>query len=420
MEHFLLSKQGGDRATAYVMSNKIVELADGFLCTWIDSRRINQWGLVDKSSGQVIAGGAIGEPCVDNHSGAALALAGDAVHAVTGGHMTPFRHYRMKLDAIGEWNHCSTIEIKGTYPCAVSAPDGRLHLSFRAPGQRWTMNYCRFEDEQWSPEQPLVTARKTGYIYWTNGMAVAPDGALHIVFGNTRVREDGSLFYGASHMASRDAGRTWRDDNDVIVPPAAPAETIPLMVNENDPSRVQNMADQQAHVAAGPRHFHYQQILLSNPVLDRNGALHAVLHNGLTGTADMMSLVDGKWSARPLTAAATAGHAGSRVHLQSSLSLGPGDTLYSALMIEQTDEFVWGPPGTHIVLVTLKTNGGAAKAEQLTKPDPALAQWLPALAHPAGLSADRVPPLLYTRGINAGGFDNNKNAVETEVRLCYL
>ena len=71
MKKTILSRSGGDRATAYAMSNKIVSLPDGYLCTWIDSRRLNRWALVDRADGAVLREGALGEPCLDNHCGAA-------------------------------------------------------------------------------------------------------------------------------------------------------------------------------------------------------------------------------------------------------------------------------------------------------------------------------------------------------------
>ncbi len=57
-------------------------------------------------------------------------------------------------------------------------------------------------------------------------------------------------------------------------------------------------------------------------------------------------------------------------------------------------------------------------AIQVAAPDPSCAQWLPALEHPAGFSQDHIPPLLYTKGKNAGGYENNMNSLECEVYLC--
>jgi hypothetical protein len=102
----------------------------------------------------------------------------------------------MVLSRPGEWQQISTVNVKGTYPSIATDSRGRIHMSFRSPGDRWSLDYCRFQDGFWTPPQRLVVAEKPGYIYWTNGLAVGPNDALHLVFGNTRVREDESLLYG--------------------------------------------------------------------------------------------------------------------------------------------------------------------------------------------------------------------------------
>ena len=54
--------------------------------------------------------------------------------------------------------------------------------------------------------------------------------------------------------------------------------------------------------------------------------------------------------------------------------------LHAVLMIEDTEECVWGPSGTYIVLVEV-TSDGHMSARRITTPDAACAQWLPALEH---------------------------------------
>jgi len=43
----LLSETGGDRATAYTMSNKILRVRDKLFCSWLGSHRLNHWAVVD-------------------------------------------------------------------------------------------------------------------------------------------------------------------------------------------------------------------------------------------------------------------------------------------------------------------------------------------------------------------------------------
>ena len=60
----LLSKTGGDRATAYAMSNKIARHNGRLLCTWIDSSRQNRWALVDPADGNILYQGARRRPAI--------------------------------------------------------------------------------------------------------------------------------------------------------------------------------------------------------------------------------------------------------------------------------------------------------------------------------------------------------------------
>ncbi len=420
MKSILLSRNGADRATAYTMSNKLVAVPDGYLVTWLDSQPRNRWAIVNPVTGQIPRSGPLGGPCVDNHCGAALVLVEDSVHGITGGHHSPFEHYRMDLSEPERWRHVATVDVSGTYPSVVADTEGRIHLAFRVPGDRWSLACCRFEDDGWTPSRPLVVADKPDYIYWTNGLATGHDNTLHLVFGNTRVQPDGALLYGAAHIVSHDAGETWRDDEGAVLTLPCPAAATPLL-SDDCSGRVQSLSDQQEHAQPGPRNYNYQQINLSNPVVDTEGVVHVVLHNGLAGTADLMSRTAlGHWTAESLTAAATHDDPSRRIHVQSSLCLLPDGRLRVALMVEQTEESVWGAPGTSIVLVETGKSGTVENAMQVTPVDPDCAHWLPAQPHPAAPAPEHMPPLLYTRGVNAGGFDNNRNAVQTEVLLCQV
>ncbi len=421
MKHILLSTAGGDRATAYTMSNKLIPWSSGYLVTWIDNQRQNQWAIVDLAKSGVSQSGPLGSPCVDNHCGAALTVAQDSIHAITGGHHSPFQHYRMHRSKPGGWEHVATVNVKGTYPSLSADSQGGIHLAFRTLDTKWTLDHCRFEDNHWTTAQPLVTADKPGYIYWTNGLTIDAEDNLHLVFGNTRMKEDGALLYGASHIVSDDNGQTWRDETGHDLSPPAQASTIPLIIDENCSDRIQSLSDQQKHSQPGPGNVNYQQIILSNPVIDSNAAVHVVLHNGLTGTADLMSRSPmGDWTAAPLMAAATNGDPTSRIHVQSSLTPLPDGRLRAALMIEQTEECVWGAPGTSIVSVETGEDGTPQPAVQVTPTHPDCAYWLPAQPHYGAAVPERVPALLYTKGVNAGGFGNNNNLVETEVFLCQV
>lgn len=413
MRQVLLSNNGGDRATAYAMSNKIVSVPQGRLCTWIDSQRQNQWALVS-DGGEILRSGPLGEPGVDNHCGAALTLVGEKVHAIIGAHHSPLQHYCLDSMA-SEWQHVASVGEQATYPSVASESNGRLHLAFRSQGDRMTLSYSRFEDGRWSSPSALVVADKEGHIYWTNGVVVGPDDCVHIVFGNTVVQENGALLYGASHMSSSDGGSSWFSGNHELATLPIPAADLPQLVAK-DADRIQSVEDQKRFDQPGPRNVNYRQMLLSNPVVDVNGVVHVVLHNGLLGTAELMSYSKGTWSGRPLTV--TPLDAGKRIHMQSSLSIGPDDQLHAGLMVEPTEDVVWGANGTSLVRVKMPISGGDRTVEQLTTPDQSCATWLPALERANRTHLLHEPAFLYTRGVNAGGFGNNQNELKTEVFLC--
>ena len=102
--------------------------------------------------------------------------------------------------------------------------------------------------------------------------------------------------------------------------------------------------------------------------------------------------------------------------MQSSLSSYKGD-LYAGIMLAPTKENVWGADGT--ITVVLKIDVSKSKVEKLfqTPGDLSTAQWLPSFAHSHHRKTGAPPMMLYTEGINAGGFQNNYNERATKVWL---
>ena len=97
MRAILLSNKGGDRATAYGMSGKVVSRQGQYLlCSWLDVARQNQWALVNAKRGEIVRRGTVGPPRRDNHCGAALCAAPDGTtHCIVGAHGGSFMHYCM-------------------------------------------------------------------------------------------------------------------------------------------------------------------------------------------------------------------------------------------------------------------------------------------------------------------------------------
>ena len=411
----LLSNGGSDRATGYGMNNKIVSLPQGLLCTGLESDRQNRWALVDRDTGATLQSGSIGSPGLDNHCGAALAKSDDIVHALIGGHHGPLEHHTLEIGK-WVWQSAGVAGERATYPSATVDLAGKLHVFYRCGSkEHWSLNYVRREGERWSDPIELVLAHKPGYIYWTNGATTGSDGTIHLVFGNARTLDGGAIHYGASHIQSRDEGRSWSTSNgEGLGARSIAAVSVPFLGDAGSADRAQSIEEQRRYETPGPENYNYQQMNLSNPATDARGALHVVLHHNRLGTAALWTLLEGEWSSRELSEAVLR-ESNFRVHPQSSLSIDSRGTLHAALMVEPTEACVWGPPGTYVVWVTVE--GQEITVECVSAQEPEVAQWLPALEHPTLGGLDHAPALMYTRGRNAGGFGDNQNELETAVHL---
>ena len=418
----LLSQTGSDRATAYVMSNKILRRGEHLICTWLDSSRQNQWAMLDPGSGVVQHGGTIGDVGVDNHCGAALASTGSSsLYAVTGGHRTPFAFFQLPPEPNATtWVAVDGLNVVGTYPSLVSDSNETLHLAYRCHGaDYWTLSYCRRpQGRPWSEPRVLVRASVPGYIYWTNALAVGPEGRLHLVLGNTRQLSDGSTYYGASHIYSDDSGEHWwQFSADRPLNPPIDAVQLALIEGDSlDPSR-RLTAERAAAVSQTRLNPIHLQLLLSNPVIDDRGYPWVVLHNCLAGNAMVFHADDGLWHGLPLVHEVEHLLPGYRVHMQSSLSRAASGELLAALMVAPRDHPEWGPSETELVRLRISQDGLVSQAELVCRPNPMVAHWLPSFEQWCWRDPVEMPAFMYTRGINAGGGPHNVNSVNTEVWL---
>lgn len=403
------------------MSAKVVRLGDGLLCTWIDASRQNRWALVDVETGVRLAGGCLGEPGLDNHCGAALAVAPSGeVHAVVGGHHSPLTHYRWNPAQDETPSPEAVIEAAATYPSLVCDAQATLHLAFRCRHDDvWTLDCTRRpHGGSWSTPQPLARAAKRGYIYWTNALALGPQGTIHLVLANTRPRAGGSRYHGASHLLSEDGGLNWRqfDGGPLSLPAAVTGLTLIEGPDASD-DRIEPPDYEEAHAAPGPLNYNYLQMLLSNPVVDDEGAPWVVVHNGLTGGAVLYRGSEAGWAGTPLLDAVHGLYPGWRIHQQSTLSRHADGTLDGVLMVAPRDAPGWGPDETELVRLWIDPEGEFRRVAPVCEPDASTARWLPSLERGSGERAPDVPALLYTSGRNAGGFDQNVNELTTEVWL---
>ena len=418
-----LATNGGDRATGYVMSNKIARHGNKLLCTWLNVARQNCWALVDPKADEPAAGDTVGPVRSDNHCGAALATDTDGtVHLLIGAHHGPFLHYRMPPDE-GRWiavDEDKPVGDTGTYPSLVCDSQGTLHATYRyEPGGRNArLAYCRRpRGGQWSKPRLLTQSAVSEHSWLTNAIEVGPKDRLHAVISNTLpVPKQGpdARYFGASHLYSDDAGETWRQfGHDGALEPLVASEKL-----ERIEGRTLAADRTEAKYAGpnGPLHSYYHKMVLSNPVVDDEGWPWVIVHNLLQGDAALYHFESSRgWVGVALREAAAKLWPESHIRHCGQLARHRDGTLEAVLMLSPAAATGWGAKETTLARLTFST-GGQLLRSQLVRPlDAAAPQWLPSIERYCPHAALDRPALLYTRGLNAGGYSNNKNSVETEV-----
>jgi len=170
--------------------------------------------------------------------------------------------------------------------------------------------------------------------------------------------------------------------------------------------------------APGPRHSYYHKILLSNPVVDDQGRPWVIVHNLLKGTARLYRHKEpGGWAGVPLNEAVCSVLPGFRIQHCGQLSFHRDGTTEAVLMVAPQREAAWGAKGTELVRLLISPDGSIRRSELVRPPDPTVPHWLPSIERWCWHARADRPALMYTRGINAGGFRHNRNRVNTEVWL---
>ena len=422
----LLSAQGGDRATGYVMSNKIVRRGGLLVCTWLDARRQNQWALVDPCRGEVLRRGAVGAPCKDNHCGTAIATDTDGtLHLLVGAHHGSFIHYRMPPGK-QDWEPVEDGRAVGrlaTYPSLVCGRDGTLHVIYRVEhgGREPQLYYCRRpRSGPWSEPRTLVRLAVSEHSWLTCAIETGPSGRLHIAFSNTLpvpAQGPDARYYGGSHLYSDDSGQTWRQFGD--------AASLPLPADAGRLRRIEGpgMAPEriEAHYARREplaTSSYYYEMLLSNPVVDDGGRPWILLHNLLAGDAQLMRHEESRgWVGIPLREPVQKLLPGYRIQHCGQLSRHPNGSIEAVLMVSPQAQPEWGATGTALVRLLFGPDARLGHTGLVNPPEPAMLRWLPSLERWSPHAPAAAPALLYTRGLNAGGGKQNVNDLATEVWL---
>lgn len=420
-----LATSGGDRATGYVMSNKIARRDGHLVCTWLDVERQNRWGLVDLARGEILRTGTIGQRRQDNHCGVALATDTDGtLHALVGAHHGRFVHFRWLPDK-PDWEPVAdggAVGESATYPSLVCDGRGTLHLLYRREtnGRDAHLVYCRRPRQgPWSEPRLLVRSAVSEHSWLTNAIEVGPSGRLHAVFSNTQLvpgQGADARYYGASHVYSDDAGETWRQFGDPhpLVLPADAGRLQRIEGRDLSPERI----EARYGGPRGPLNSYYHKMVLSNPVVDERGHPWAIVHNLLAGDAQLYRHEEnGPWIGTPLGEPVRRLLPGYQIRHCGQLSRHRDGAIEAVLMVSPEADAGWGANGTTLVRLECDAQGRVVRPSLVRAPEPTVPHWMPSLERWCWHAPLDRPALLYTRGLNAGGYSNNVNSVQTEVWL---
>jgi hypothetical protein len=297
---------------------------------------------------------------------------------------------------------------------------GTLHLLYRreTSGRDPHLVYCRRPKQgPWSDPRLLVRLAVDEHSWLTNAIEVGPSGRLHAVLSNTLpVPGQGAdaRYYGASHLYSDDAGGTWRQFGDAA-PLALPADAGQLHRIEGSamaPDRIETHYGG----ARGPLHSYYHKMTLSNPVVDQRERPWVIVHNLLAGDAQLYRHDEhGPWVGTPLAEPVRRLLPGYHIRHCGQLSRHRDGTIEAVLMVSPAAEPGWGAKGTSLVRLEFDAEGRVVRQALVRAPEPDLPNWMPSLERWCCHAPVDRPALLYTRGLNAGGYSNNVNSTRTEV-----
>jgi hypothetical protein len=232
-----LSDQGADRASAYHMSTKFAFDGHSLWVTWLANPYQVRLSQVCPRTWRVLAEVPLVQG-YDNHCGASLVMQ-DAgrLHVIAGAHHQAFIHRFSSSPADPHaWSLPHAVGKLATYPSTAIDPENRyLHLAYRSSSDPWTLVYQRAElsadPPVWSKGiRTLLRAPSKGYCYWTNSLAITPDGTLHLLAEFYKQHISPAGFSPAvTHVYSPDHGATWHHTDN------RPLDTMPSGLEQVTP-----------------------------------------------------------------------------------------------------------------------------------------------------------------------------------------
>ena len=380
----VLSDHASTRASAYAMSDKILEADGKLFVAWLDFVADARVAALDTRTGEWSPPFHLGTGR-DNHGGPALALDPEGyLHAVYGPHHGPFQYRRsLRPYDTSAWTSEERFGKRATYPSLVSDGAGTLYCAYRSSATNpWRLLLQRRPSGgAWSAPVAVADVSARGYCQFGNALAVGPDGTLHMAIHF--YDEHPPAGHSAGYLRSRDGGETW--ENAAGVPLALPVTP-----------------DSDCWIEKGPE----LDMRVGDIALDGDGhPWIPVIHLGKRPRTIVVWYHDGvAWRSRDLLPDVQRTMPG-RDLVEGVISLDRNGTLYALctsdhLLLEGGS--TWGNPAREVVLIYGDVSR-ALRVLPISPPDPEKPNWLPSIQRdPVGL-----PALLYTHGgpgqDNAGG-----------------
>lgn len=393
----ILSTNGSTRATAYMMSNKIISTNEKIYVSWLDRVADIQIKSYDKKSDSWSETFLIGTG-VDNHSGPAITMDSKGyLHAVFGPHHGPFQ-YRKTMNPfdISRWDTIRFFGVTGTYPSLVCDNEDKLHIAYRGGAEPWRVMYQQKPEQgAWSGPIELVHSQlDTGYTQYGNSLIISPDGTIHLGFHIYDQQPPGGKALG--YLRSKNRGETWETAHGLKIDlPATPASPCFIEQGAQLDMRCGNLAIDSD----------------GNPWL-------TAFHNEKRPRSTVLWHHDGtEWRGQELLNVIKHQYPDWEI-LYSSITFDQDGMLYIVSAIQKAfSPTYWGDPSLEIILLTSPDRAKTFKIIQVSKIDPNLPNWLPNIEHPYGQKPIGCPSFLYTYGGPGVGVTEGAATEVTFVKL---
>ena len=403
----VLSTIGSERATSGG-GNKIVTHENKTHVVWQDSTPqgyFNRIRTLDRDTNTWLQTVTLNEG-KDNHARPVVTIDHEGyLHVIMSGHHSPVTHRRsVRPNDASEWTDPQDVG-RGTYPVVVCGADDTLYATMRSD-RRWNGVdlYVKPKDGPWEKRGKLVKRREDlpGYAAFHSGMAVGPDGTLHLVsdfYEGKGIYDQRGLHQAVCYMQSRDRGQTWqRADGTAVSIPARPEDMDILAQDERE--RGEEMPP---------------PLLLSMGaiVTDLKGRAHILYISHLDAPGQLVHAWtdnDGAWQRQTIDAVAESFPDHRPTHSRGALSKTADGDFYALLTLQPlndqwqdgkpTRESNWNAENKRLILLHSPDSGRTWDAQLALPEDREVNQ--PNVERPTGVnlpSGGQVPPFVYFDGL---------------------